>query len=190
MRDDDPMSEPTGPEQTPPTGAGEPTDFSKDTPPVPGTYGAVPPPPQWGEQPTYGMPQAPTPPPGYGPPAGAGQQQYAPPPAGYQYAVPDDPGAQPAMVTGVLSLVLGFFCAVGFLASPFALVMGLKSMRRIDAAGGRLGGRGNAQAGFIMGIVGTVVLALAILAFIAVVAVLVIAWDGGTIVINDSGVNA
>jgi hypothetical protein len=38
--------------------------------------------------------------------------------------------------------------------------LGRKSMREIDASGGRLSGRGMAQAGYILGIIGTVLLAL------------------------------
>jgi len=174
--------------------------MSDPSTPEPGQYGATPPPPQYGEQPA--APQTPPPsygeqaaagqqpsygpPPGYGPGPGYGQVPPTPvPPAGYQYAVPDDPGAQNSMVLGIIGLALGMFCGFGFLASPFALVMGLKSMRRIDAAGGKLGGRGNAQAGFIMGIVGTVLLALAVLAAILLIVLLVVSWEGSTIVIND-----
>ncbi len=47
--------------------------------------------------------------------------------------------------------------------SPVALFLGRSSMKRIDASEGRLAGRGLAQAGFIMGIVGTVLFVLSVL---------------------------
>jgi hypothetical protein len=65
-------------------------------------------------------------------------------------------------VLGILGLVC---CGV---ASPFAIWLGRKSMREIDASGGRVGGRGQAPAGFIMGIIGTALWVLALLFYIAV----------------------
>lgn len=178
-------------------GQPDPTRPLPEPPAYPGSYGQAPPPPQWGDTPPppqWGEPPAPPqlskePPPAYGqqpPPYGQppqwGQQSqgFPPAPQGYHYAPPDDPGAQAALITGILSLALGFMCGVGFLAAPFALVMGLRSKNRIDASGGRLGGGGNAQGGFIMGIIGTAMLALAVLAIaglIALIAVGVITSD-------------
>ncbi|MEI2821116.1 MAG: hypothetical protein V9E81_13265 [Marmoricola sp.] len=40
-------------------------------------------------------------------------------------------------------------------------------MREVDASNGQLGGRGNGQAGMILGIIGTVLLVIALMAFIA-----------------------
>ena len=99
--------------------------------------------------------------PNFAPPAGPVYPQPAPgylayPPMGYAVA-PEHPQATTAMVLGILGLV---FC--GFTA-PFALFIGRKSMREIDASGGRFGGRGQAQAGFVMGIIGTVFLTLGFL---------------------------
>jgi hypothetical protein len=65
------------------------------------------------------------------------------------------------MVLGILGLVA---CQV---ISPFAWSMGKTTLAEIDASGGRLGGRGAAQAGYICGIVGTVLLGLA-LVFLAI----------------------
>lgn len=132
-------------------------------PSQPGTSGPTPPTPDLskaGDRPAYG------PPPGHTPPA--------PAPAGYHYAQPDDPGAQTSLIVGILGLALGLTCGVGFLASPVAIVLGARSKARIDASGGQLGGRSNAQAGFIMGIAGTILLALAILALVAFVAIAVL----------------
>ena len=70
-------------------------------------------------------------------------------------------------MVGIVSLFLACGYGIGLLGSPVALFMGRSSMKRIDASQGRLGGRGMAQAGFVLGIVGTVllVLVLALLAF-------------------------
>ena len=94
---------------------------------------------------------------------------YPPNPGGY-YPPPPYPGFPPpmyvqppphpqsttAMVLGIVGLV-----ACG-LASPFALWLGRKSQREIDASGGQVSGRGQAQAGFIMGLIGTALLALVV----------------------------
>lgn len=94
---------------------------------------------------------------------GYGQQPYpqAPPP-GYpaqgqvQYA-PDHPRATTTLVLGILGLVL---CQV---LAPFAWVMGRRTLNEIEASQGRVGGRGAAQAGYVLGIVGTVLLVLGLI---------------------------
>lgn len=87
-------------------------------------------------------------------------------PGGWQGGpVPDQRQATTALVLGILGIVI---CQ---LLAPFALVIGRNSLKEIDASGGGLGGRGKAQAGFICGIIGTVLLALvAVGVVIAVVA--------------------
>lgn len=79
---------------------------------------------------------------------------------------PDHPQATTSLVLGILGLVL---CQV---LSPFAWVTGGRTVREIDASGGRLGGRSNANAGRICGIVGTVILGcyLAVLVLVVIVA--------------------
>jgi hypothetical protein len=74
-------------------------------------------------------------------------------------------------VLGILGVVL---CQV---ISPFAWVTGKRTLSEIDASQGRLGGRGQAQAGYILGIVGTVLLGLgvAILVVYGIVAVVALA---------------
>ena len=97
----------------------------------------------------------------YPPPAPGGYYPPPPypgyPPMGYPpmgYPPPAHPQSTLALVLGIVGLVL-----CGF-ASPFALWLGRKSMREIDASGGQLSGRGQAQAGFILGIIGTVFMVL------------------------------
>lgn len=83
------------------------------------------------------------------------------------------PPAQPAtdgravgaLVLGILGLV-----ACGPFASVPAIVLGRSATRAIDASQGRLGGRGLATAGFVLGIVATVVWALVILLVIGLFA--------------------
>ncbi|MCB0924143.1 MAG: DUF4190 domain-containing protein [Mycobacterium sp.] len=111
---------------------GEPQPNDPNQPPPPGYGYPPPPPPQYGAQPWY---------PGYPAPG------YPQPPA--------HPQATTALVLGILGLVC---CG---LAAPFALFIGRKSMQEIDASGGQYAGRGQAQAGFILGIVGTALWVLA-----------------------------
>jgi hypothetical protein len=107
------------------------------------------------EQPPPPLPGSQPPPPGYLAPGYPPQPGYAPQ-APIQYA-PDHPRATTAMVLGILGVVL---CQV---LAPFAWVIGKRTLSEIDAAHGRMGGRGAAQAGYVLGIVGTVLLGLAAL---------------------------
>jgi hypothetical protein len=110
--------------------------------PYPGAY-------QGGYQ-QPGQPGQPYPPPGQQP----YQQPY--PPYGYPVAPPEHPKAMTSMVLGILGLVM---CQI---ASPFAWAMGKRTVAEIDASGGRLGGRGQAQTGYILGIVGTCLLGVGV----------------------------
>jgi hypothetical protein len=112
-----------------------------------------------GEDPQQPQQPPPPPPPPYGQP-GYG----APPPYGYLQP-PDHPRATTAMILGIVSLV----CCQ--LTGPFAWVIGGRAVREIDASGGRLGGRGQAMAGKVLGIIGTVLLVLAVLCIVVLVAV-------------------
>lgn len=61
---------------------------------------------------------------------------------------------------GILGLVL---CGV---LAPFAWVVGGRAVREIDASAGVLGGRSQANAGRILGIVGSVLLLVAVVALV------------------------
>jgi hypothetical protein len=91
-------------------------------------------------------------PPAYPPQYPHGHPAQAP----IQYA-PDHPKATTSLVIGILGVVL---CQI---IAPFAWSMGKKTLDEIDASQGRLGGRGAAQAGYVLGIVGTALLALSVL---------------------------
>ena len=146
----------TGPEN--PYGEPDP-----EVPPTHQPYGA-PQPPYGAPQPPYGAPQPyqqqpyqqPYPQPAYG------QQPYP-----YAAAPPTDGLALGSMITGIAALVLSCAYGVGLLASPVALVLGKVSMNRIARSQGQLGGRGLAVTGFVLGIIGTVLLVLAIVGVIA-----------------------
>lgn len=133
----------------------------------------------------FGPPTAPTPYPSaqYGHPA-------APQPPGYPYpgyARPGIPGAPwmggpplpsgtstASMVLGIIGLVLTMTCygsVLGIFVAPVAMGLGISARRKVAA--GIQGGSGQANAGFIMGIVGTVlsVLIAALLVIFVVAAV-------------------
>jgi len=58
-----------------------------------------------------------------------------------------DRAATRALVLGLLALWFGIF-------APFAIVSGVRSLRRIQASGGELRGRAAAIGGLIAGIIG------------------------------------
>ena len=99
---------------------------------------------QYPSQPSYG--QQPPYPPAYGQPQGA--------PVGY---APDHPKATTSLVLGILGIVV---CGV---LAPFAWRMGKRTVDEIDASNGQLGGRGSAQAGYVLGLIGTILLGLGVL---------------------------
>jgi hypothetical protein len=116
-------------------------------------YGQQPPPPYGQPQQPYGQPQQP----GY----------YVPAPA-----TPKAEGATASLIVGIIAVAGAFLCCVPVFAAPFAWVMGARAKKRADQSGGALGGRGEAQAGMILGIIGTVILVLSVIAFAALIALM------------------
>lgn len=122
-------------------------------PPSPGTYPTAPPPTQAAPPPTYAQ----------------GQPHAAP------HAVPREPGngeATAALVLGIIAIVLvvplGIFAItlpLALICAVIAIVLGRSGRRKVDR-GQTSQKRGQAQAGFIMGVVGTVLAVLAILGFV------------------------
>jgi hypothetical protein len=195
-------------EQTPPTPPGPAYDAPSgpgSVPPPYNPYGQSP----YGQQPYGQQPpgQAPYGQQPYGAQAGqpnpyGGGQGYQPPPNPYprpnEYGAPQNPyggpfqpayagGLQPdhpsagtAMGLGIAGLVGILVCQLLLVLSPFAWAMGSKAVREIDAQPGRYGGRDKAQAGKVMGIIGTVVLGLGVLAIILVVVVAAASSDSGS----------
>jgi hypothetical protein len=94
------------------------------------------------------------------------QPAYGQPPG---YAVQDHPKATTSLVLGVLGVVI---CGI---IAPFAWRISKQTLNEIDASQGQLGGRGSAQAGYVLGIIGTVLLALGLLFVVFYIVVIVIA---------------
>jgi hypothetical protein len=101
----------------------------------------------------------PPPPPNYGgqPPAYGGGMPGGP--------TRDHPRATLILVLGIVSIV----CCGLFTGIP-AIIMGRGALREIDAAPGTFRNRGTVKAGYICGIVGTVLSAIGILINIAILA--------------------
>ena len=109
-----------------------------------------------------------------GPPAGQNAYGQAPNPQvpygapqlpAYGSLAPDHPKATMVLVLGILGIVL---CG---LIAPFAWVMGNQVIREIDASGGAIGGRSNANAGRICGIVGTILIGVGVVFMVALLAI-------------------
>ncbi len=120
------------------------------------------------EQPPYA--QQPPPPayPPYGQAAPPSYGQAAPPSyAAYAPLAPSHPQSTLAMILGIVGLVGALmFCGLPLVVSPFAWALGRNALKEITASQGRLRGESEARAGMIMGIIGTVLLGLAVLTMI------------------------
>lgn len=102
----------------------------------------------------YGSPQS------YGPPQPYGPPQYGPPGAYGPPPPPNHPRSTLAMVLGIVGLAGGLICYLPILCAPFAWFIGRKARSEMDAEPGRWSGHGAAQAGLVLGIIGTVILIL------------------------------
>ena len=148
----------------------------------PGGGDQTPPDPQHNPPPNWG--NAYPPPPQY--PQGHYQQGPYPPPA-YGPLTPVPPKhaqATTAMVLGIISIAGGMACVLPVLLAPVAWILGAKAVKEIDANPAALSGRGEANAGKIMGIIGTVLGALAI---IGLTIIIIIGVNGGFDDDYDSG---
>lgn len=101
-----------------------------------------------------------------------GQAAYGAPTYGAPM-LPGHPSATTAMVLGICALGGMFFCGLPIVLAPFAWIMGGRAVKQIDANPGRWSGRDQAQAGRIMGMIGSAILVLIALAiaFFVVIAV-------------------
>lgn len=180
-----------GPGSEPPAnpyGAAETSSYG--TPPTHTPYGAPPAPPTQpyaAQPPAHGQEAHGQDP--YAPPSGSyGQPGQPGPYGGYVQpgyaAPPPHPSATTALVLGLVSLIGLFICLFPIVAAPFAWRTGSRAVKEIDAQPGRWSGREQAQAGRIMGMIGTVLLVLGIIAIIGLVALLFAAspdpdWGSG-----------
>jgi hypothetical protein len=79
------------------------------------------------------------------------------------------------LTLGIVGLVLGFICGLGFLLSPIAWAKGHSARKQMDAEPGVVWtNRGNVTGGWVCGIIGSVILGL-VLALILLAVVLVAA---------------
>jgi hypothetical protein len=124
----------------------------------------------------------PAPPPPMASPPGAWGAAWTPT---YGPMIPgqDHQGANQAMVLGIVAMVclgLSLFCCItisGIVCAPVAWAKGAKAKREIDANPGVYGNRGQAVAGVVMGIIGSICGVLVILATIAFVALIGSGWS-------------
>jgi hypothetical protein len=160
-------------------------DSDRDDSSLPPTHQPYGQPPQYGQS-QYGQPQYGQPPYGQGDYGQQYGQPYGQPPAqppygaapGYGYpgqAPVSHPQATTAMVLSLVGLIGFFVCGLPLVLSPFAWRMGARAVHEIDANPGMYGGRDQANAARIIGLIGTVLLALVVLAFVGAFAVLGIA---------------
>jgi hypothetical protein len=169
-------------------------DEGQPTPPEQPGYGQQPPPPppagpQFNPQTGYpaGDPAAPPP---YPMSNQYPQQPYAPMPGqpGMQfptYVLPDHPKATSALIVGIIAVAGTFMCGLPVLASPVAWVLGAQARNEIRRAPQHWGGESKATAGMVLGIIGTVLLVLAI---IVITLIVVVALNDPGAFDSDTGV--
>jgi len=146
MSDDEaPKDVPPGGQPTPPPGDQYPPNWGSAYPPPPPPGGQYPP--------NYGSAQ-----PSPGQPHPAYQQP------GFAIQPPAHPQATTSMVLGIVALTGFCLCYITIFLAPVAWYLGSKSVKEIDANPQALSGRGQANAGKILGIIGTIVMVLSLLA--------------------------
>ncbi len=145
---------------------GDPEDGAPSPPPEPPTQPLG----HWEQQAAQSSAQQPPP----GPPGAPG---YGYPPQYPAYHPADHPKAATALVLGLVGIIGGLTCFLPLFLGPWAWSIGRRAVREIDAEPQRYGGRGQAMAGYVLGIVCTVLLALGILAAVAAL-VLALAFAG------------
>jgi hypothetical protein len=174
-------------QQPPPASTDQPpyAPYGEQQPPGQDPYGQQQPYGQdpYGQQQPYG--QAPY---GQQPYPPQGQVPYGAPGYGTLMA-PKHPSATTAMVLGIGALGGMFVCGIPIVLAPFAWMIGGRAVKEIDADPGRYSGRDQAQAGRIMGMIGTGLLVLGVLAVVALIAIAVtVGPDTGELVYDpDTG---
>ncbi len=89
----------------------------------------------------------------------------APGPGAPQWA-PDHPQATTVLILGILGIAV---CQV---LAPFAWVMGKRVRDEIDGSGGRIGGRSQVQIGYVLGLVGSILLILTVVGVVLYIVVI------------------
>lgn len=101
------------------------------------------------------------------PPPSAYPQYGAPPPR-----APDHPQTTTILVLGIIGVTFFQLCA------PFAWYLGSKAKREIEESNGAIGGIGMVNLGRILGIVGTLLVAVSALIIIVAIIIIVAAAAG------------
>ena len=116
------------------------------------------------------------------PPAPGQPAPYAPMPpyGGFVARPPDHPQATLSFILGLVGLVGFLFCGVTLLVSPFAWGIGRSALAEIRNSQGRLGGESAARTGMILGIIGTALLMLAVIALIVFIVLVAAGATTGT----------
>lgn len=83
--------------------------------------------------------------------------------------IPGPPAQNKKAVWALILGILGFVCCGVFAAIP-ALVLGSQAKSEIAASGGVQGGAGMAQAGFILGLIGTILGTLGLIVLVGLIA--------------------
>jgi hypothetical protein len=84
------------------------------------------------------------------------------------------PDASTALALGVAGLLGGFLLCLPFVLSPFAWITGRRVLHEIDASAGRYSGREQAGAGYLCGVIGSVLLAAIMAVLVGFVVVVVL----------------
>jgi hypothetical protein len=145
--------------------------------PSSGSTPGGPPPPGFDPQPTppYGSGATASPYDAPVTPYGSNPYEYTPYQAAYGGPTPypvvqvNHPNATSAMVFGILGVVFGLTCGIGGLLGIPGIVQGRRAREEIDTQPGRYGGRSQAVAGIVTGIIGVVIAALAIVLVVVVI---------------------
>ncbi|PUA82589.1 DUF4190 domain-containing protein [Nocardioides currus] len=114
-----------------------------------------------------------------------GQPAYGAPGYGGPMAA-SHPSATTAMVLGIGALGGMFVCGLPIVLAPFAWMIGGRAVKEIDANPGRYTGRDQAQAGRIMGMIGTALLALIVVGIIVFIGLAVAVSDTSSDFTYDS----
>lgn len=84
---------------------------------------------------------------------------------------PTHPDSNTALVWGIISLIGGMSMCLPLLASPFAWRYGARVMREIEQSPQPMGGMSEAKAGYVMGLIGTILIGLGLVLVLFLVAV-------------------
>jgi hypothetical protein len=95
------------------------------------------------------------------------------------YVLPDHPKSTTALVLGLVAILGGFTCLVPIFVAPFAWVVGAQARKEIRQAPYQWGGEGRATGGMVLGIIGTAMIAIGLIAIFLIIVVIALSNSGG-----------